>query len=249
LVTVTNAIGCEDFDTITVTTIPPPSVNLGGSATGCDSVTLDAGNPGESWLWSTGDSTQTITVYASGTYSVTVTNGCFATGADTATVVVGSTSAASFTGLASDYCDIDPDVTLTGVPSGGQFSGAGITGNVFSPGAAGAGQFVILYVYTDSAGCISSAMDTTNVSICPAIGNPFPAALQLYPNPNGGRFSLSGLIEPATVEVYSLVGQRVFSGSATESRYTIDLGEVSKGMYIVRVRLGGEWYAQRVMVN
>ena len=43
--------------------------------------TLDAGNPGNSFLWSTGAVTQTITVSSSGQYAVTITNlnGCTAT--------------------------------------------------------------------------------------------------------------------------------------------------------------------------
>lgn len=37
-------------------------------------ITLNAGNPGETYLWSTGETTQTIKVSTSGKYSVTVTN-------------------------------------------------------------------------------------------------------------------------------------------------------------------------------
>src|SRR5262249_20928083 len=35
---------------------------------------------------------------------------------------------ATFTGLDSLYCDTSPSITLTGIPSGGTFSGPGITG-------------------------------------------------------------------------------------------------------------------------
>jgi Tfp pilus assembly protein PilX len=40
------------------------------------STLLDAGSGGSSYLWSTGATSQTITVNAPGTYSVTVSNGC-----------------------------------------------------------------------------------------------------------------------------------------------------------------------------
>ena len=55
-----------------------PSVSLNADYTGGQSVTLDAGNPGCTYLWSTNETTQTITVTHSGTYTVTVTNewGC-----------------------------------------------------------------------------------------------------------------------------------------------------------------------------
>ncbi|WP_439585154.1 T9SS type A sorting domain-containing protein [Dyadobacter bucti] len=48
-------------------------------------------------------------------------------------------------GLKSEYCRSDAAVTLAGVPSGGVFTGPGITGNVFSPSSAGAGTHVITY--------------------------------------------------------------------------------------------------------
>lgn len=52
------------------------SVNLGTDILNCNAETmiLNAGNNGSTFLWSTGATTQTITVTTSGTYSVTVTN-------------------------------------------------------------------------------------------------------------------------------------------------------------------------------
>ncbi|MEM6878443.1 MAG: hypothetical protein AAF544_07790, partial [Bacteroidota bacterium] len=56
----------------------PVTVDLGPNQTICvgNSITLDAGNPGSTYLWSTNETTQTIDVAVSGTYSVTVDNGC-----------------------------------------------------------------------------------------------------------------------------------------------------------------------------
>jgi len=57
-----------------------PDVSLGDDFTAFwgDSPVLDAGNPGSTYLWSTEETTQTITISEPGTYSVTVTdeNGC-----------------------------------------------------------------------------------------------------------------------------------------------------------------------------
>src|SRR5690554_1248574 len=54
-----------------------PDVDLGPDVTICEgeSITLDAGNPGLDYEWSTNETTQTITVNSAGTYTVTVTDG------------------------------------------------------------------------------------------------------------------------------------------------------------------------------
>jgi len=65
---------CSVTDTINVQFVPPPVADIGNDTTICSGqqVTLDAGNPGASYLWSTGATTQTITAAASGSYMVTV---------------------------------------------------------------------------------------------------------------------------------------------------------------------------------
>jgi hypothetical protein len=73
---------CNDLYTlvgvIEVTVKPLPDVFLGNDTTLMegDSILLDAGNPGALYLWSTGDTTQTIIVNETGYYSVVVTNDC-----------------------------------------------------------------------------------------------------------------------------------------------------------------------------
>ncbi|MFT3747636.1 MAG: PKD domain-containing protein [Agriterribacter sp.] len=68
------------------------AVNLGNDTTLCSgsSLVLDAGNPGSTYAWSTGATSQAISVNTSGTYAVEVSNGlCKAT--DTIQVTVSGT--------------------------------------------------------------------------------------------------------------------------------------------------------------
>jgi len=56
-----------------------PPLNFGGTFTDCDAlfpVTLDAGEGFDSYLWSTGETTQTIEVNVVDSYSVNLTNNC-----------------------------------------------------------------------------------------------------------------------------------------------------------------------------
>ncbi|HRN55510.1 MAG TPA: PKD domain-containing protein, partial [Agriterribacter sp.] len=76
IVTVTKD-GCKSIGVIQVTVVPALTVDLGNDTTICpgNSVLLDAGNPGATYIWSTGETTQTISTDTAGVYSVTVSKG------------------------------------------------------------------------------------------------------------------------------------------------------------------------------
>ncbi|MES2620413.1 MAG: Ig-like domain-containing protein [Bacteroidota bacterium] len=102
-------------------------------------------------------------------YIVCVANCC-----DTAeqTVMVNPIPQVSVTGYQPSYCSYEPSVTLIGVPSGGTFTSPspGLTGNVFNPSTATAGNNVITYTYTDSlTGCTNSTTITIIVRPEPSI--------------------------------------------------------------------------------
>lgn len=75
-VTESNTFGRFMIDANVAVPNPPQTVNIGVDTVLCpgDSVTLNAGNPGMSYLWSTGATTQTIIAKTAGTYTVTVRN-------------------------------------------------------------------------------------------------------------------------------------------------------------------------------
>lgn len=78
-VTVTDANGCVNYDTLEVSIASGSNINLGNDTSVCvgDSLFLDAGN-GTSWTWSNLQNTQTISVTSTNTYIVDVTyaSGC-----------------------------------------------------------------------------------------------------------------------------------------------------------------------------
>ncbi len=73
----TNADGCADSDAISVSYASPTAVDLGSDITLCQGNTavLDATVPGATYLWSTGETTPTITVGTANTYSVEIFQG------------------------------------------------------------------------------------------------------------------------------------------------------------------------------
>lgn len=95
IVTVGNSYGCYTSASTTVTVNPIPVVNLGSDQSICDtsSVTLDAGNLGSTFDWSTGGTSQTEVFDGSvgaGSYdvSVEVTNAAGCVASDTVTITV-----------------------------------------------------------------------------------------------------------------------------------------------------------------
>ena len=81
---INTATGCSFQDTVTVQFL---NVDLGPDTVVCDTAyVLNTGLAGNSYTWSTGDSTQSITVTTSGTYHVTVTAAAGCTSVDTVVV-------------------------------------------------------------------------------------------------------------------------------------------------------------------
>ena len=87
--------GCAPDTIYKTITIVDLIVDLGNDTSSCsaDSIMLDAGNPGASYLWSTGETTQTIYAAGSGLFSVTVTSSFGCQASDTVNVSLGNISA------------------------------------------------------------------------------------------------------------------------------------------------------------
>ena len=83
--------GCTDEESFLLDILPTPVVDLGPDITTCqpDTIVLDAGNVGASYLWSNNSSSSTLSVSSVGSYWVEVTaNGCV--NADTMDVLTSS---------------------------------------------------------------------------------------------------------------------------------------------------------------
>ncbi len=113
-VTVTDANGCTGSDAMHLTVDPSPFVDLGGDQSHCEydvPITLDAGGGMSDYEWSTTETTQTINVDASDTYSVTVINSYGCTASDMMTLTVNTAPTPDLGGDQS-VCDYDIPYTL-----------------------------------------------------------------------------------------------------------------------------------------
>ena len=98
--------GCTDTIHQNVIVYPAPIVDIGDTIYHCyDTYILDAQNSGMNYLWSTNAQSQTITVYADGEYSVTVTSADGCSSADSAYVYLSVPVTIDLGGDIIDACD------------------------------------------------------------------------------------------------------------------------------------------------
>ena len=124
-VTLTNTLGCTTSASATLVVSPSPTATItaSGPTTFCsgNNVTLDAGGPFNSYLWSTGATTQTISATTSGSYTVTVTNAALCSTTSAATVITVNPSPTGVTAVPSTTSVCLPgsiDLAGTGTSTG-----------------------------------------------------------------------------------------------------------------------------------
>lgn len=161
---VTTHQNCTYVDSVNITILPTPNINLGPDRLVCDSVTL-FGPPGmNSYLWSNGDTTSSIYVDSSGTYWLT---------ASTASCTV--TDSVVLTLAASPVFSLGPDTTfcfgLTYQGPSGPFTylwSSGSTSQYFAPDSSG----IFWGTVTSASGCATT--DSVSVIVNPKPTNFLP---------------------------------------------------------------------------
>jgi hypothetical protein len=256
--TYTDANGCTDSDTsqITVSTIPAVSYvqSPAGFCTNSAPVILSAAIPAGGIYSGPGVSGNTFdpASVGAGTYTIvytyTISGGC--TNSDSAQVTVSTSPTVSYVQSPSNFCDNSPVVTLTaGSPAGGVYSGTAVSGNTFDPVSAGAGTYAIVYTYFSS-GCPDADTSQVIVSVCTGIQNADVIhSTEIFPNPSSGIFTVHSTAVNGEIEIYDVLGKRIFAAGFTNSIMVIDLSEKSDGIYFVNVKTEAGSFSQKIIIN
>ncbi|MEM6264201.1 MAG: T9SS type A sorting domain-containing protein [Bacteroidota bacterium] len=219
-------------------------VDLGLDTVVCNSYTLDAGNPGQSYLWNDSSTSQQITVTQSGTYHVQVTdtNGC--TGADTVIVTILTQP------IAYPYIITQTGQTVSFGDSskGGNLSylwdfGDGSTSTLPNPTHTFSPMFAptVVVTVTNKCGTAQAFFETTG-----PIGNLksqlFGENISIFPNPGDGRLNVTfgKIYQDLILEVINIRG-RIIKSSPIDipgQQLDIDLSDLPKGTYFLRFRSG-----------
>jgi hypothetical protein len=246
------------FNPIVITTQPASQTVCNGA-----NVTISVANTGNApayqWELSTdngatwnpiaGANNNTITISNATTaitgrrYRVRITNTCSSAVSNAAILTVNPMPVVAATDLFNQrVCLSDTLVPLAGTPSGGSWSGIGVSGFNFVPSATAVGSYVLTYSYTNNFGC--TATDTTRITVqdCPErIRLLRDDAVILFPNPNSGNFFIrmnSTLYNYLGMDVYSSSGQLVtkkqFHGLVYGRVIPVNLTHLPNGVYMIK---------------
>jgi PKD repeat protein len=261
IVNVTNPQGCTGRDT-TIIDVSSLLVNLGPNTNICDNGTrvLDAGNPGMTYLWSTGATTQTITTALAGTYSVTVTDplGCDAGDVIILTQVPGVYGAIGGPATSNLFFPVQFNDLSTGGPTTWQWLfGDGLTSTLQNPTHtyAALGTYTVTLIVSDGfcRDTVTQQIDVNNyVGLADA---DFATAFDLYPNPSTGIFHLYlELIKRSDLEigVMDMHGRTVYNEQVRRAQIyqgDIDLSALSKGVYIMSLKAGDRKIFHKLVIQ
>ena len=216
-----------------------PTVTPSGPLTICSgaNVVLTASGSGP-WQWSTGATTQSITVTTAGTYYVSVYDAVCAMNLQSANITVNviPTPVASFTstpgGLTFNFNN-----TSTGATSWqwmfGDSGGSNLQNPVHTYSAAG--NYTVTLI-----ACNGNCCDTTT-SIVNAIDVSVPelipgGVLILQPNPTSGKLSFKNYLpaEGDEIKFSDVLGQIIFDATLTGKK-EIDISALPNGIYFVQL--------------
>jgi hypothetical protein len=189
---------------------------------------------------SIGSTLPSIGVTAAGNYHVKVIRNGMTYYSDTISASFIPAPTVSLSLSLDSVCTSDPSISLVGSgnPAGGEFSGPGVSGNDFSPSAAGAGNKQITYTYTDGNDCSAEATDILNVRLCTGIEIKAKGVeANIYPNPTTNFVVLDvndKLLGGKTV-IVDATGKVVTESTISKNKTQINTRELPTGNYFIKI--------------
>ena len=250
------------YDTVSVMVYALPEVDLGADEILCGESEhqLDAGNPGSEYIWSTGETTQTIMATGNGVNSfwVEVTNQNSCSSSDTVSL---NFVAIPDVDLGADtiICQSSSVTLDAGNPGSEYMWTTGETTQKITVNAEnydfGLEEFGCLV--TTQYGCENSDAVTIEIKDCTGIDElSGSVSLQVFPNPSTGVFQLK--IESlnnttVNIKVLSISGKMVYQRDNVSLNGTyndqIDISNLAEGVYSVYVTYDGNITTKKVIVR
>ncbi|MEJ5268488.1 MAG: T9SS type A sorting domain-containing protein [Bacteroidales bacterium] len=244
-VTITDENGCQNSAEVTVSVYSLPTVDLGDDITSCPGPEFEFTAPDASaYLWSNGETNQSITVSKAGTYSVTITdeNGC--QNSDSVQLILFPVPEVDL----GDNMLVDEDqVFILGAPIGYTYLwSTGATTNYIVVNASDLqiGQNVISVTVTASNGCEVS--DEVTITVIPGIyvEENLTDKVVLYPNPANDYLIIEG-IEFNFAEIFDLTGRKLL----VTKQNNINVSFLSSGQYFINLHTNDKIITYKFLKN
>lgn len=179
---------------------------------------------------------------------------------DRTAVVASIGTAVTYSAATYDTLCIDaqPFALTGGSPSGGTYSGTGVSSGSFDANASGAGSHTITYSYTDINNCTNTADQNIFVFQCITGINSMDitSGISLFPNPSDGLFTMElGLLkdEKVKIEIMNSLGQIVLQENHSfvsgNNKLPINLNDAAKGIYFLHVKTAYSVLTQRIVLK
>jgi hypothetical protein len=253
-ITVVDPFGCSFSDTVQLAAYPDPAVDLGSDTILCeeDELLVSAGVGFSSYNWSSGSTSEEISVDQSGTYVVTVTNQYGCENLDDKIVTV------------LDGPDIDLGADIAAGPGIYNFdAGNGYETYFWSNGDSSqtteysiASSNTVWVEVTDENGCVGRDEIFIDVIMSNEVKLAQVDSWKVYPNPAKTRTTIQiNLNHEAQVDltVMSTTGavvDRIQKGlSAGQNQINLPLSNLESGVYFIDARIDGESLGQMKLIK
>ncbi len=127
-------------------------------------------------------------------------------------------------------------VNLTGLPTGGTYSGSGVNGSIFSS-SVGIGVYPVNYVYTDGNGCSDSSQVLINVAACLSTNEQSLSSLvSIYPNPTHHTCIIKNKSEKIIFgDLIDVSGKLLKHFVSSEKEFSFLVNDLAKGIYTLKL--------------
>jgi hypothetical protein len=244
----------DDLDTsdaILMIVNPAPVQPVISIQNNCGNSVLTASGYTGDLTWNTAEVTPSITVSSSGSYTVDQTvNGCtsIAASAVAAPKLIPSVQLGNDTTICTgSTISLDagnPGCTYSWTPLGS-------TTQIYAHTSSTAGSQIISVQVTDPNSCSTTDNIMITVESCAGIEeNQADLYLKIYPNPSNGIFYIAhdDNVNINLINVYSEDGKLIHTISS-QMNDMIDLHDVARGVYFVKILMEEGEYLERVIVN
>jgi PKD repeat protein len=254
-VRVTNASKCVGRDTIVIAQGVDPVVNLGNDTAVCadSAITVDAGNPGSTYLYSTGATTRTHSLIPAGMYTVQVTNAQGCIGRDTINVTVIPKPVVSSLSTKRSGASFSFGSNAQHVGTYQWSFGDNTTSGLDSPSHTytANGSYTVRLIVFNSCGSDTATMNVAIEGLSTGTLSIASGMFRIYPNPASSSVTIDNksTFTMQSVTVINSVGTVVLRRDGIDPKQQIlDISSLASGIYLIRVQTDGGSIQQKLQI-